>query len=248
MFSISLKGCGIPLVMLHGWGQSHQSLIPLAELLTDISNPCLVDLPGFGQTPPPSAIWSAHHYAKELIEHLDSKGIQEFFLLGHSFGGKVSLCTALNFPNKVKKLVLIAPSGLRAKKALGHRIKMRSIVSAGKVLKKYDNVFGTEYFSNYFVPKFGSSDYRNAGQMRSILVKSVNEDLSDSVKEIKTETLLLWGERDTETPLEMGQRLSKLMPNAQLCSFAHHDHQLFQDVGAHLCVRYIKPFLLKEGV
>lgn len=247
MYGIEINGKGEPLLMLHGWGQSHEILIPLAELMTDFTTPLLVDLPGFGKSPPPEKVWSAYDYADHLVHHLEQRGIQKFSLLGHSFGGKVSLCLALRYPEKVNRLVLIAPSGILPKRTLLKSLKIRSRAWMGKALKKFDQIAGSTYFLQSFVPKFGSKDYINAGPMRPILVKSVNEDLSEVIPQIKTKTLILWGEKDTETPLEIGVRLSELIRGAKFHSFSYHDHQIFHDVGAHLCATYIRPFILDRS-
>ena len=51
--------------------------------------------------------------------------------------------------------------------------------------------------------KFGSSDYKNArGVLRDTLVKSVNEDLSDEIQNIKVKSLIIWGDKDTSTPID----------------------------------------------
>jgi pimeloyl-ACP methyl ester carboxylesterase len=246
MHSIELNGKGPPLLMLHGWGQDHHALTPLGELLTPIAKPYLVDLPGFGQSQCPGQVWSAYDYADCMIRLLEEKKVRKFSLLGHSFGGKISLCIALRYPEKVENLILIAPSGLNPKRTLLRRLKMKSIVASGKCVKAYDGLFRTSHFTKSFASKFGSRDYKNAGSMRSVLVRSVNEDLTDVLPNISCRTLILWGEKDSETPLEAGYRFSKLIPRAQFLSFPYHDHELFHDVGAHLCATYITPFL-KEG-
>lgn len=246
MYSIELNGAGLPLVMLHGWGHTHASLIPLGELLSPFVRPYLVDLPGFGRSAAPDTVWSAEDYARALSDHLEAHGIREFYLFGHSFGGKVALCLAKNHPKKVKKLVLAASAGLRPRRTLANRVRILSILYAGKGVKWWDRLRGSSYFETTFIPKFGSADYRSAGSMRSILIKSVHEDYTPILSEVEVDTLLLWGEKDTETPLEIGQRFAQGLPRAKLISFAHHGHLLFEDVGAHLCARYMHSFLAEE--
>ena len=245
MHTIELEGNGSPLLFLHGWGQSNEVLTPLAELLNPIAKPYLIDLPGFGKSKIPEQVWSAYDYADSIVRYLDMQRIDKFSLLGHSFGGKVSMCLALRYPERVEKLILIAPSGIPPKRTLSKRLKIKSIVLVGKALKGVDRILQTNYFRDKFSPRFASIDYQNAGKMRPILVKSVNEDLTPVLPQIKCKTLILWGENDIETPLESGKRLSKLIPLSTFYSFPYHDHQLFRDGGAHLCATYISPFLLE---
>ena len=243
MHTYQVTGKGSPLLMLHGWGQTHENLLPLAKLLSPVASPRLVDLPGFGQSPGPDTCWSAFDYAEEIIRHLDHEHISACALLGHSFGGKVAMCTAIRYPERVSRLVLLAPSGLLPRRGLRQNVRQKSLLLGGKLLKVYDTLAGTDTFARLFVPRFGSKDYQMAGEMRRILVRSVNEDLSREVVKIQCPTLLLWGEQDTETPFEMGCRLHKLIPNAELIPLPHQGHQLVEDVGAHLCASKIRPFL-----
>jgi pimeloyl-ACP methyl ester carboxylesterase len=243
MYNIELKGKGSPLLLLHGWGQSHESLLPLAELLRSCSSPHLLDLPGFGKSRRPEKVWNAFDYADSIVRYLDGYGIDKCRLLGHSFGGKICMCMALRYPERVEKMILIAASGLRPHRSLITRIKNKGIIWGGKLVKTWDRFLGTSIFSNQYVSQFGSLDYLAAGKMRPILVKSVNEDLAPLLPDISCKTLILWGKKDVDTPLEMGIRLSLLIPNSDFYSFAYHDHQIFQDAGAHLCATYIMPFL-----
>jgi pimeloyl-ACP methyl ester carboxylesterase len=243
MHNIELNGCGPPLLMVHGWGQNHRSLVPLGQLLTPFAKPYLIDLPGFGQSPCPDQVWSAYDYADSIVHLLKEKNVMKFSVLGHSFGGKVSLGIALRYPERVESLILIAPSGLKPKRSTFDRLKLKTIVASGKCIKAYDGLFGTNHFANVFAKKFGSRDYQNAGSMRAVMVKSVNEDYTNILPNIACKTLILWGEKDAETPLEAGSRFAKLMPSAQFYSFPYHDHEIFKDAGAHLCATYIAPFL-----
>lgn len=229
--------------MLHGWGQSQENLHPLAELLAPISQPHLIDLPGFGKSEPPPSVWSAFDYADEMIRYLDMQKIEKVSLLGHSFGGKVAMCIAIRYPQRVHRLILLAPSGLKPKRRISQKIRIKLIITVGKLLKSYDNISGSQHYGSHFIPRFGSSDYQNAGIMRPILVRSVNEDLSSDVQQIHCPTLILWGKNDTETPPEIGCRLHSLITGAKLVLFPYHGHHLFQDVGSHLCATYIRPFL-----
>ena len=63
----------------------------------------------------------------------------------------------------------------------------------------------------------GSVDYRNASpRMREILVKAVNEDLSECAKKIKCKALLIWGESDTAAPVEHAKELDNLLTDSKL--------------------------------
>lgn len=243
MKSWQVKGSSRPLFCLHGWGQSHQNLEPLANLLKIDSDPYLFDLPGFGSSPVPDTVWSADDYADHLIAYMDAQEIPSASFLGHSFGGKVSMSLAARYPDRVNRLILMAPSGLKPKLSVQKKIRRIGIRAAARLIKSYDKLRGTQHFVDSFIPRYGSRDYQNAKAMRAVLVKSVNEDYTECVKQIACPTLLLWGEKDSETPVEMGKRLSNLIPDCQLQTFPYHGHYLADDVGAHLMAKSILPFL-----
>lgn len=243
-----LSSNGTPILMLHGWGHTSESFRPLGQLLKDSASIYLIDLPGFGKSQPPDQVWSAFEYAERLLAYMDEHHLSKVNLVGHSFGGKVAMCLSSRYPERVNSLVLISPSGLKRQRSIFQKVRLKAIAWAGKGLKLIDKSFRTELFTRHFAPRYGSADYKNAkGIVRSILVRSVNEDLAQSISLIKAPTLLLWGEKDTETPLEIGHRLSKLIKNSELRVFPNKGHLPFEGVGAHLCAYYTIPFLQEHS-
>jgi pimeloyl-ACP methyl ester carboxylesterase len=242
------KETGSPLFLLHGWDQTHEKLRPLGELISSHSPTYLVDLPGFGKSGLPDGVWSSFDYADRLISYMDEYNISKADFLGHSFGGKIAMSLALRFPERVRRLVLLSPSGLLRQRSFLNRCRFQGIKWTGKALKLWDRTVGSRLFTTYFVPRFGSADYLKAGVLRPILVRSVNEDLSRQIPKIDKPTLILWGEKDSETPLDMAYRLHSLISDSSLLIFPHKGHQLFQEVGAHLCAYHIIPFLSKESI
>lgn len=79
----------------------------------------------------------------------------------------------------------------------------------------------------------GSADYRNATpMMRQCLVKAVNEDLTPLLKDIRQDTLLIWGDNDTATPLSDGKQMEQLIPEAGLAVVKGAGHFSFLDQPA----------------
>ena len=228
--------------MLHGWGQSLESLLPLAELLSNESEIHLLDLPGFGSSSAPESDWDTIAYAECIRKYLESNSIKKADLLGHSFGGRVSIRLASRYPEFVSSVILIDSGGLR--KNLGRwKLKSQLVKTLGKSLKSLDKLFATRLFETWFVPRFASVDYKNAGKLRNILVKTVNEDISEDASKIKAPVFILWGELDNETPLEMCERLNGLITNSKLVTLPGKGHFPFQGLGALLCASHISQFL-----
>lgn len=78
--------------------------------------------------------------------------------------------------------------------------------------------------------KVGSSDYAGASpRMRAILSKVVNQDLKSRIPLINASTLLIWGEKDTATPLSDAKYMERHIPGAGLVSFPGCGHYSFLD-------------------
>src|SRR5262249_38904840 len=122
-------------------------------------------------------------------------------------------------------------------------VRAQLLKAASKWCKSLDRTFNSNLFEGWFVPRYGSRDYKSAGPMRNILVKTVNEDLSSQAKEIAIPVLLLWSGSDTETPVAIGERLHELMRNSKLVVLPGKDHYPFLGESAHLCAYHVLNFL-----
>ena len=78
----------------------------------------------------------------------------------------------------------------------------------------------------------GSRDYKAASPvMRQTLVEVVNEDLSKYAQEIKEPTLLIWGDQDTEEPVEEARELETIMPDAALIVLPGTHYAYLENLG-----------------
>lgn len=232
---------GNPILLLHGWGQTLQSLQPLGELLADSAQVHLIDLPGFGKSALPEGDWDTIEYAERILKYMDEKGLERVDLLGHSFGGRVSIRLASRYPNRVRSLVLINSGGLQRRRTLQQQVRVK-LIKWLRVFFGLIPVYGPR-LKEWHSDRFGSRDYKNAGPLRGTLVKTVTEDLAQEASRIQAPTLLIWGELDTETPVEMGYRYNQLIPNSKLIVLPGRDHFLFRGEGAHLCAYYVLKLL-----
>ena len=79
------------LVFLHGWGGSRESLRGIGILFQHTHRVHLIDLPGFGEAPPPPPDWDTIHYTDLVQQYLLDRLPGTVVLVGHSFGGRVSV-------------------------------------------------------------------------------------------------------------------------------------------------------------
>jgi pimeloyl-ACP methyl ester carboxylesterase len=231
------------IVILHGWKNNLEFWRPVGELLSAHATVHLIDLPGFGKSELPPTTWGVKDYAERVVEYLHLNKIASATLLGHSFGGRISVVLAATHPELVSNLILVNTHGLQPKRSLEQRLKIAYIKLLRSIIKFIDKLFFTKIFKNWFAPKYGSPDYKSAGELRNTFLKVINEDLASYAKKIKARTLLLWGEKDTETPLSIGEKYHELIKNSELVVLKNKKHDMFMDVGGHLVVFHLLKFL-----
>ena len=143
--------------------------------------------------------------------------IKNPILIGHSFGGKISLAYATKY--KTKKLVLLASPYKQNITKPTFKMKVY------KAVKKIPGLKGLESFVKKHV---GSTDYRNASEtMRKILVNHVNLDLTEEAKKIKCPTLLIWGTNDEAVSINDAIELEKIIPNCGLVKYEGCTHYAY---------------------
>lgn len=197
---------GKDIILLHGWGQNIEMMEPLGNPLSTKYHITILDFPGFGKSSEPDEVWMVSDYANLVHELVKKLKIKNPTLIGHSFGGRVAIVYASMY--EVDRVVLFGSPCVRTKKDLSFKEKM---------LKKAKTLPGMEKLAELAKNYIGSEDYKNATpKMREILVKTVNEDLSDYAKKITAPTLLIWGEYDEAAPLEEAKLLEKLLTDGAL--------------------------------
>jgi pimeloyl-ACP methyl ester carboxylesterase len=239
------EGQGEPVVLLHGWGVSSQSLVGVASSLAARFRVLSVDLPGFGWSRAPADAWGTAQYADHIRQLLDALGLSRVALLGHSFGGRVAISLAAQHPARASRLILVASAGVRPRQTRAVRAK----VAATKLLRRVVTLPGWgrlgERILRRWQDRMGSRDYRAAGAMRPTLVRVVNEDLVPMLPLIQAPTLLLWGDQDREVRRPAVDTMAARIPGARLVVFPGAGHFPFQDAPEEF-QRHLTGFLRSE--
>src|SRR5688572_7545347 len=84
-------GTGKVVLLLHGWGDSHETFARLASALAENYQVVRLDLPGFGKTEPPKEPWNLNNYARFLKEFLKKLNLVPYAVIGHSNGGALAI-------------------------------------------------------------------------------------------------------------------------------------------------------------
>ena len=205
------------LVLLHGWGQNIEMMKPIGDKLRKDSRIIIVDLPGFGLSSEPNDIWTMYDYADAIKELIDSLKIKNPILIGHSFGGKISLIYASKY--KASKLILFGSP---------YKKEIQKLSTKTKILKSLKKVPVLNKLEGFAKKHIGSTDYKNASEfMRKILVEHVNLDITEDVKKITCPTLLVWGTMDREVPIEQAYELEKIIKDSAVIPYEGCTHYAY---------------------
>jgi pimeloyl-ACP methyl ester carboxylesterase len=227
-------GLGESVLFLHGWGADFLSFKQFLDGISAYYRVVALDLPGFGQSAEPPAAWSVDDYADFVLSFMKELGIDRVILIGHSFGGRISIKLAARkrLPVSVTKIILVDSAGIRRKRSLKQNIGLvfykgvRRFISTEFLRRRYPELL------EKWRRKHGSPDYLNATPgMRECFVKIVNEDLRPCLSAIPCPVLLVWGDQDYETPLEDGKIMERLIPDAGLVVLKNAGHYSFLDQG-----------------
>lgn len=223
-------GKGDDIVLLHGWGQNIEMMKPVGDKLD--GHIVILDLPGYGLSTEPDSVWTIYDYVELLHEFLNSINIDNPILIGHSFGGKISLAYASKY--KVNKLILFASP---FKKGIEKMPLKTKILKAAKKIPVLNKLEG---FAKRHI---GSTDYKNATDtMRKILVETVNLDIRDDIKKIKCPTFIFWGTNDEAVPVNDAYELESLIKDSGLVVYDGCTHYAYLEMLPNV-IKVIKVFL-----
>lgn len=245
---VAEAGSGPALVMLHGGGPGasgysnyHQNL----PALTPHFRVLLVDQPGFGRSHKPTAEelekggGITAYTAAALLEILDSLGIERAHLMGNSLGGAAALAVALRAPERVDRLVLMAPGGgwlpFGPTPTEGQKEMFRYYNGSGPSPQKMRTYLRVMLHNAKQVPEETLSERYKASLdpehqafyhvlNASFAARHGMDPLWQDVHRITAPTLLLWGRDDRTITLDGAQLMLKQMPDVQLHVFSSCGH------------------------
>jgi pimeloyl-ACP methyl ester carboxylesterase len=209
------------ILLLHGWGVGSKTWVNVKNILESYGYKVFVpDLPGFGENPEPRFPWSVDDYAEWVADFCAKNNLSHFFLFGHSFGGGIATLFTAKYPDKVIKLGLIA--------AKLHRQKTIRYYG-GIFLAKVGNFVFCLPFLSFLRPLaqkilyklLGVRDYyklelKKTFTMKETFRKVVDYDLTPYLPKIKTPTLIIWGTKDSDTPLGDAYLINKEIAGSKL--------------------------------
>jgi pimeloyl-ACP methyl ester carboxylesterase len=225
--SVLTAGSGEPLVFLHGAGTTtgFDALLPLAErhqLVVPVH-------PGFGASADDPAISSVHDYRRHYLDLLDALDIPRTVLIGHSMGGYIAANLALDHPDRVSRLVLASPLGLRVPAAPTVDLFTLSAQELGAYLTERPSIFEGRV-PDPPTPEFLAEQYRElTSAARLLWERNYDTKLPGWLHRIDMPTLLLWGSSDRLIPVEQADHWQRLIPHAEQRVLPGVGHLMFDE-------------------
>ena len=218
----------LPIVILHGWGAHIEAVGTILTALEGASDLIALDLPGFGESDAPDRAWDVDAYARFMIHFLDELGVERAHLVGHSHGGRVSIALAADEADRVGRLLLVDSAGIPPKRGWRYRRRV-AVAKLGRVIGKLGGAPGRR-LQERMRARVASRDYLDASEtMRGTLRAVIATDLTERLPRIRASTLLVWGDRDEDTPLWMAKRMEELIPDAGLVVLDGAGHYSYAD-------------------
>jgi pimeloyl-ACP methyl ester carboxylesterase len=247
-----------PILLIHGLVASVYTFRRMMPLLEKHFSVIAIDLPGFGRSEKSSRfINSYENFAKLIADCIDFFRLKEVYLVGHSMGGQISLYTAKQYPEKVKKLILLNGSGYLQPSALWirllsyvpffylfikHQVKKQGVKDTLKLVLTDHSVINEEMIEEYGRPLHEKNFYKSLLR----LVRHREGDLrSEQVQSITTPALLIYAEEDRVVSLKTGKKLADDLPDAQLLTHSKTGH-LFTDEIPDKLTEQIRKFTLGD--
>lgn len=206
-------GEGEPLMLLHGLFGALSNFKDLLDYFSKRNKVVVPMLPLFELDLLHTSVGGLEKHVQKFIEF---KGYDNIHMLGNSLGGHVALVHVLKHPERIKSLILTGSSGL-FENGMGDTYPKRGDYEY--IRKKTEVTF---YDPAMATKELVDEVYDIVNQRLKVikviaLAKSaIRNNLGDELKEIKTPTLLIWGNNDTITPPFVGKEFNKLIPNSEL--------------------------------
>jgi len=232
-FEVCGSGDDTPLLFLHGWGGNKFSFYCFLNQLS-LGRKCItLSFPPFGESTEPNIPWTIEDYGEVVKALLDRLEIEKVSIVAHSFGGRVAIYLASRYNSLVERMVFFSSAGIKPKRGIGFRFKILRY----KALKK----LGSRKAANC-----GSPDWRALSEaMKKTFSNIVNTYQEKDCKKIVCPTLLIWGEKDTETPIRMARKMKKLIPDCGLVIQKNAGHFAYLSESAKNIV-ILEEFLKKR--
>ena len=214
-------GEGYPLVLVHGYLGSSEMWKFQKDYLKNYFRVIAPALPGFGESHKVKSLNSINAMAKIVIKCVQKKKINKFNLMGHSMGGMVVQEIVKIAGDKVNKLICFAtgsigniPDRFESLDVSIKRLKEEGIKETAKRIPPKWFVHGNKA-KNYYLCEDATKEISEETAYNALNAMK-NWNGLENLKNIKNETLIIWGDKDVSYNFNQVEMLNKNVPNSKL--------------------------------
>jgi len=244
----------IPLVLLHGMSSSLHTWNEVVHSVAGRRRTISVDLPGFGMTGPNPKNQYNFVFYNEFIDSLCAKlGVHKFTLVGNSMGGAIAWNYDITHPGRLDKLILIDAAGYpktKEKGSLGFLIASTPVINnlllyftpKALVRKSLETIyFDQNLITDAQVERFHDIVVRegNRAAALEIFKGSFGKPLGKT-SEVKTTTLILWGEFDHVIDVGNADRFNQDIQGSKQVVFSKVGHVPMEEVPGKVADELLK--------
>ena len=226
------EGKGFPLVLVHGFLGSSKMWKPQIDFFKENFRVITPDLPGFGKSNKAKSHNNIESLSNFLFDCLEEKKIHKFHLLGHSMGGMIVQEMAKKKGDKISKLICYStgpigemPGRFETVDESRENLKKNGLKNMARNIAKTWFVKGED--AKYFDVCIEAGTQTSMEAADNSLVAFKNWNGAETLKKIKNETLIIWGDKDKSYNLTQAKTLEKNISNSSLVIFegcAHNIH------------------------
>ena len=214
-------GNGTPLVLVHGFLGSSEMWKPQVKFFKNNFRVIAPALPGFGNSSSIDSCDSIECMAKKILNLLEKKEIKKFNLLGHSMGGMIVQEIAKIAGEKILKLICYGtgprgniPGRFETIDQSRRKLKINGLESTASRIAKTWFIKGNKAKYFYLCKEAGKQTSIEAADNGLVAMKNWNG--VENLKNIKSETLIIWGDQDKAYNLNQVKTLNNNIPNSDL--------------------------------
>jgi len=225
------EGDGPPVVFVHGLAGNWQNWLENLPAAAQERRVLALDLPGFGQSEDPAERISISGYGRTVDQLCEQLGLGEVVLVGNSMGGFVAAETAIQFPKRVERLVLVSAAGITSSD-----LRRAPVMAWGRMAMMAGSRSAAERRMALLRPRLRHAVYstivrhptripldllfeisQGAGRpgFRGALEAILDYDFRDRLSDISCPTLIVWGDQDMLVPVADADEYERTIPGAR---------------------------------
>jgi pimeloyl-ACP methyl ester carboxylesterase len=230
---VGSPGLHEPVVLVHGLGGQWQNWLENIPRLAQERRVLALDLPGHGLTPEPAdGEISISGYGRCVDAFCEQLGLGKVALAGNSMGGFVTAEVAIQFRERVSRLVLVSAAGISSAEALQRPVLMFGRIAAAiatNTAARHRSLAArpiTRHSSLLLVarhPRLLKADLAYEGFFKGTgkpgfddaLRACLDYDFRDRLPDVRVPTLIVWGEKDSIIPVRDANEFERLIPDSR---------------------------------